>query len=160
MTAAKASNPKPIGLRFIGVVRSPLMKLGDAPHQGALSDVVAEVVVDPAYVEGLKGMTDRINPAWVPSLPDNRHRRQAKILILCWMDLADRERLLVHPRGDEMRPVRGVFATRSPHRPNPVSLHTVTLLEIRGNVLRVKGLDAIDGTPVIDIKPHDPELDG
>jgi tRNA-Thr(GGU) m(6)t(6)A37 methyltransferase TsaA len=146
-------------VRPIGVVRSPIKHTGDAPLQGAQSDVVAEIVVDPAFAEGLKGMTERIHPAWIPSLPDNRHRRQAKIIVLCWLHEGNRDRLLVHPRGDAARPVRGVFATRSPHRPNPLSLHTVTLLEIRGNVLRVKGMDAIDGTPVVDIKPHAPELD-
>ncbi|MGE5189114.1 MAG: tRNA (N6-threonylcarbamoyladenosine(37)-N6)-methyltransferase TrmO, partial [Gemmatimonadota bacterium] len=84
----------------------------------------------------------------------------AKIVVLCWMDRADRGRLKVHPRGREERPERGVFATRSPHRPNPISLNTVELLEIRGTVLRVRGMDAIDGTPVLDIKPHAPDLDG
>ncbi|OGP34070.1 MAG: tRNA (N6-threonylcarbamoyladenosine(37)-N6)-methyltransferase TrmO [Deltaproteobacteria bacterium GWC2_65_14] len=83
-----------------------------------------------------------------------------RIIVLCWMHEADRGRLKVHPRGQEGRPERGIFSTRSPHRPNPVSLHTVELLEIRGNVLRVRGMDAIDGTPVIDIKPHSPGLDG
>ena len=80
--------------------------------------------------------------------------------MICWMDRADRGRLKVHPRGREELPERGVFSTRSPHRPNPVSLHTVTLLSIEGNVLRVRGMDAIDGTPVVDIKKHSPELDG
>jgi L-fuculose-phosphate aldolase len=159
MTQGIVNSTKPVGLRPIGVIRSPIRNAADAPTQGALSEVVAEVVVDPAYVDGLKGMTDRINPAWVPSLPDGRHRRHAKILVLCWMHEANRERLQVHPKGDAMRPMRGVFATRSPHRPNPISLHTVTLLEVRGNVLKVKGMDAIDGTPVLDIKPHLPELD-
>ncbi|HEY3489222.1 MAG TPA: tRNA (N6-threonylcarbamoyladenosine(37)-N6)-methyltransferase TrmO [Candidatus Deferrimicrobiaceae bacterium] len=159
----KADPREPVisfALRPIGEIRSPIKKPGDAPFQGALSDVVAEVVLDPAYVDGLKGMSERVNPSWVNSLPDDRHRRQAKIVVLCWMHGAERERLLVHPRGDTNRGLRGVFATRSPHRPNPISLHTVTLLEIRGNVLRVRGMDAIDGTPVIDIKPHAPELDG
>ncbi len=150
---------KAYGLRPVGVVRSPIRNPGDAPLQGALSDVIAEIVVNPAFAEGLKGITDRVNPPWVASLPDERHRRQARIIVLCWLHEANRDRLLVHPRGDVTRPMRGVFATRSPHRPNPISLHTVTLLEVRGNVLRVKGMDAIDGTPVLDIKPHAPELD-
>ena len=80
--------------------------------------------------------------------------------MICWMHRADRGRLKVHPRDQEELPERGVFSTRSPHRPNPVSLHTVTLLSIEGNVLRVRGMDAIDGTPVVDIKTHSPELDG
>jgi L-fuculose-phosphate aldolase len=76
------------------------------------------------------------------------------------MHRADRGRQKVHPQGQEELPERGVFSTRSPHRPNPVSLHTVTLLSIDRNVLRVRGMDAVDGTPVVDIKPHSPELDG
>ncbi len=146
-------------LRPIGVVRSPLKSLSSAPSQEVLSNVVAEVVVDPSVAAGLKGMIERVHPIWVASLPDGQHRRRAKIIILCWLHEAHRGQLLVHPRGDTSRPMRGVFATRSPHRPNPISLHTVILLEVKGNVLRVQGLDAIDGTPVVDIKPHAPELD-
>ena len=134
-------------VRPIGVVRSALKDPADAPKQGALTGQEAEIVVDPAYL-----------PRWTGS----RHRRSQgrKIIVICWMHRADRDRLKVHPRDQEDRPERGVFSTRSPHRPNPVSLHTVTLLSIEGNVLRVRGMDAIDGTPVVDIKPHSPELDG
>ena len=82
------------------------------------------------------------------------------MIVICWMHRADRARLKVHPQGQEELPERGVFSTRSPHRPNPVSLHTVTLLSIEGNVLRVRGMDAVDGTPVVDIKSHSRELDG
>ena len=80
--------------------------------------------------------------------------------MICWMHLADRGAWKVHPRGKEALPERGVFSTRSPHRPNPVSLHTVTLSLDRRERLRVRGMDAIDGTPVVDIKSHSPELDG
>lgn len=146
-------------VRPIGIVRSPLTRASSAPHQGAQTEVEAEIVVDPSMAEGLTGMAERVNPAWVASLPDGRHRKGAKIVVLCWLHEADRSRLKVHPRDDSMRAVKGVFATRSPHRPNPISLHTVQLLEIRGNVLRVRGMDAIDGTPVLDIKPHAPDLD-
>ena len=130
-------------VRPIGVVRSPLRDPGDAPKQGALTDQEAEVVVDPAYVAALDGL-----------------ERRGKVIVICWMHGAERDRLTVHPRGQEDRPERGVFSTRSPHRPNPLSLHTVTLLSVVGNVLHVRGMDAIDGTPVVDIKPHSPELDG
>jgi len=130
-------------VRPVGVIRSALKDPADAPKQGALTDQEAEVVVDPAYLPALEGLENR-----------------RKIIVLCWMHAADRDRLKVHPRDREDRPERGVFSTRSPHRPNPVSLHTVTLLSIEGNVLRVRGMDAIDGTPVVDIKPHSPELDG
>jgi L-fuculose-phosphate aldolase len=128
----------------IGIVRSELKEPADAPKQGALTEQEAEVVVDPAYLPALEGLD----------------RKRGKIIVLCWMDRADRGRLKVHPRGQEELPERGVFSTRSPHRPNPVSLHTVTLLSIEGNVLRIRGMDAVDGTPVVDIKSHSPELDG
>ena len=131
-------------VRPIGVVRSALKDPADAPKQGALTGQEAEIVVDPAYLPALDGLD----------------RGKGKIIVICWMHLADRSRLKVHPQGQEELPERGVFSTRSPHRPNPVSLHTVTLLSIEGNVLRVRGMDAIDGTPVVDIKPHSPELDG
>lgn len=130
-------------VRPVGIIRSALKDPADAPKQGALTDQEAEVVVDPAYLSALDGLEKR-----------------GKIIVICWMHSADRERLKVHPRGQEDRPERGVFSTRSPHRPNPLSLHTVTLLGINGNVLRVRGMDAIDGTPVVDIKPHSPDLDG
>jgi tRNA-Thr(GGU) m(6)t(6)A37 methyltransferase TsaA len=131
-------------VRPIGVVRSVLKDPADAPKQGALTGQEAEIVVDPAYLPALEGLD----------------RGRGKIIVICWMHFADRGRLKVHPRDQEELPERGVFSTRSPHRPNPVSLHTVTLLSVVGNVLRVRGMDAIDGTPVVDIKPHSPELDG
>jgi L-fuculose-phosphate aldolase len=131
-------------VRPIGVVRSALKDPADAPKQGALTGQEAEIVVDPLFLPALDGLD----------------RGREKIIVMCWMHLADRDRLKVHPRGQEDRPERGVFSTRSPHRPNPVSLHTVTLLSVAGNVLRVRGMDAVDGTPVVDIKSHSPELDG
>jgi L-fuculose-phosphate aldolase len=131
-------------VRPIGVVRSGLKDPAEAPKQGALTGQEAEIVIDPAYLPALDGLD----------------RGKGKIIVICWMHRADRDRLKVHPRGQEDRPERGVFSTRSPHRPNPISLHTVTLLSIDRNVLRVRGMDAVDGTPVVDIKSHSPELDG
>ncbi len=131
-------------VRPIGVVRSALKDPADAPKQGALTGQEAEIIVDPAYLPALDGL----DPG------------KGKIIVLCWMDRADRNRRKVHPQGREELPERGVFSTRSPHRPNPVSLHTVTLLSVDRNVLRVRGMDAVDGTPVVDIKSHSPELDG
>ncbi|MGZ8447930.1 MAG: tRNA (N6-threonylcarbamoyladenosine(37)-N6)-methyltransferase TrmO [Candidatus Deferrimicrobiaceae bacterium] len=147
-------------VRPIGVVRSALKDPADAPKQGALTDQEAEIVVDPAYLPALDGLERRVAPTGNAAFGDNAHPKDGKIVVICWMHLSDRGRLKVHPRGQEERPERGVFSTRSPNRPNPVSLHTVTLLSIEGNVLRVRGMDAIDGTPVVDIKPHSPELDG
>ena len=131
-------------MRPIGVVRSALKDPADAPKQGALTEQEAEIVVDPLFLPALDGLD----------------RGRGKIIAICWMHRADRGRLKVHPRDRETSPERGVFSTRSPHRPNPVSLHTVRLLSVEGNVLRVRGMDAIDGTPVVDIKIHSPELDG
>ena len=147
-------------VRPIGVVRSALKDPADAPKQGALTGQEAEIVVDPSFLPALDGLARRVAAAENADRGDNAHRKGGKIIVICWMHLADRGRLKVHPRGQEERPERGVFSTRSPHRPNPVSLHTVTLLSIEGNVLRVRGMDAIDGTPVVDIKSHSPELDG
>jgi len=112
------------------------------------------------FLPALDGLERRVAAGGNSDSADGEHRKGGKIIVLCWMHGADRECLKVHPRDQEMLPERGVFSTRSPHRPNPVSLHTVTLLAIEGNVLRVRGMDAIDGTPVIDIKVHSPELDG
>jgi len=139
-----AKGAPPFEVRPVGFVRSGVKSASEAPKQGALSGTEAEIVVYPEYAEALEGLA----------------RRAGRIVVLCWMHEADRNRRKVHPRGKEDRPERGVFSTRSPHRPNPISLHTMELLEVRGNVLRVRGMDAIDGTPVIDIKPHSPELDG
>lgn len=147
-------------VRPIGIVRSTLKDPANAPKQGALTGQEAEIIVDPAYLPALEGLERRITAAGNATFSDGTRSEERKIIVICWMHLADRNRLKIHPLGRQERPERGVFSTRSPHRPNPVSLHTVTLLSIEGNVLRVRGMDAINGTPVIDIKPHAPELDG
>ena len=147
-------------IRPVGVVRSELKTIGEAPKQGAIAGTEAEIVLDPACVPALAGLKERVRPPGGSATKGRSRRTLGKIIVLCWMHKADRERLKVNPRGRENLPKRGVFSTRSPHRPNPISLHTVDLLSVRKNVLRVLGMDAIDGTPVIDIKPHAPELDG
>jgi tRNA-Thr(GGU) m(6)t(6)A37 methyltransferase TsaA len=76
-----------------------------------------------------------------------------ELLILTWLDRADRDVLVVHPRGDTSRPPEGVFTTRSPHRPNPIGLHRVEVAEMDGGRMRVRNLEALDGTPVVDVKP-------
>ena len=76
-----------------------------------------------------------------------------ELILLTWLHLAERDVLQVHPRGDLSRPLTGVFATRSPDRPNPIGLHRVSVLEVAGQKLRVLPLEAIDGTPIVDIKP-------
>ncbi|MHB1025124.1 MAG: tRNA (N6-threonylcarbamoyladenosine(37)-N6)-methyltransferase TrmO [Desulfobacteria bacterium] len=147
-------------VRPIGVVRSVLTDPADAPKQGALTNQEAEIVVDPAYLPALDGFERGIADGRNAENGVPARGKSGKIIVLCWMHRADRGRLKVHPQGQEELPERGVFSTRSPHRPNPVSLHTVALLSIEGNVLRVRGMDAVDGTPVVDIKKHSPELDG
>jgi tRNA-Thr(GGU) m(6)t(6)A37 methyltransferase TsaA len=76
-----------------------------------------------------------------------------RVVVITWLDRADREVLTVHPRGDSSRPPAGVFATRSHHRPNPIGLHPVQVLEVDGARIRVSGIEALDGTPVLDVKP-------
>lgn len=128
-------------IHSVGRVRSSLTDLSQCPSQGSEGAPEAWIEVDPQYVEALDGMD-----------------AGTKIVILTWMHLADRTTLKVHPRKDLSKPLKGVFATRSPHRPNPISLHEVTVLEIvsRSRLL-VKPLEALDGTPVIDIKISLPE---
>ena len=130
-----------IELHPIGYVRSPYKKDGDAPRQGRFSDTIAEIIIDPAYRDGLLDIEKRDH-----------------LFVLCWYDRADRSTLQTTP--PEKTRESGVFAIRSPNRPNPVALCLVDLLEVKnGNVLRVRGLDAFDGTAVIDIKPYFADLD-
>ena len=92
-----------------------------------------------------------LNPELTPGLEGLE--KQPRILVVFHFHLSDGYQLHQHPRGDVTRPTRGVFALRSPRRPNPIGVTEVELLEIQGNVLKVRGLDAVDGTPVLDLKP-------
>jgi len=130
----------PIELHPIGYVRSPYKARGDAPRQGRFSDTVSEIVIDEPYLPALHGIEGRMH-LWV----------------LCWFDRADRTVLRAVPPGSMVE--KGVFAIRSPDRPNPVSLCMVDLLGVNGNILSVRGLDALDGTPVVDIKMYAPGVD-
>lgn len=123
-------------LRRIGTVRSVLDDKATAPKQGTEDAPDAVVEVDPAYCDALQGL-----------------EAGARIVLVTWLDRADRSYLKVHPRGDASRPKRGVFTTRSPDRPNPVGLHEVTIKAMDGLTLTVGPLEALDRTPVIDIKP-------
>ena len=125
-----------INVRPIGVIRSALKRLEDAPRQGDEGAPEAWLELTPAVQDGLTSVT-----------------AGTRLIVITWLHLAQRDVLLVHPRGDLGRPLTGVFATRSPDRPNPLGLHQVTVLEIAGPRLRVAPLEAIDGTPIIDIKP-------
>ncbi|WP_022662728.1 tRNA (N6-threonylcarbamoyladenosine(37)-N6)-methyltransferase TrmO [Paucidesulfovibrio longus] len=123
-------------LKPVGSVRSPLKDRKQAPKQGSEGAPAADIEMLPEYADALLGL-----------------QAGAQLVLLTWLDRSDRTALQVHPRGDETRARRGVFATRSPDRPNPVGLHEVRLVSIHGLRLRVEPLEALDGTPVIDIKP-------
>lgn len=126
-------------MRPIGVVRNAAPAPADLPRGGLPS----EVLVDPEYAAGLDGIA-----------------RASHIIVVAWLDRAGRQRLRARPRGAVSGPERGVFATRSPARPNPIGLATVPLLGRDGPVLRVGPLDFADGTPVLDIKPYSTGFDG
>jgi tRNA-Thr(GGU) m(6)t(6)A37 methyltransferase TsaA len=120
----------------IGVVRSALRDTGEAPRQPDEGAPEALLVLEPRYAGAL-------------------HRVEVgdRLLLLTWLHLGDREVLQVHPRGDRSIPLTGVFATRSPDRPNPIGLHPVTVTAIEAPAtVRVAALEAIDGTPILDLK--------
>jgi tRNA-Thr(GGU) m(6)t(6)A37 methyltransferase TsaA len=120
----------------IGVIRSSLKRLEDAPMQGDERAPEAWLEFTASAAPGLMAI-----------------EAGDELILLTWLHLAQRDVLQVHPRGDLNRPLTGVFATRSPDRPNPIGLHRVTVLEVGGRKLRVAPLEAIDGTPIVDIKP-------
>lgn len=128
-------------LRPIGVIRSPLKKRREAPMQGSEGAPDAWLEVRSLAARGFDGI-----------------RVGTDIIVLTWLHRARRDVLKVHPRSDPRRPLTGVFATRSPDRPNPLGLHRVTVREVVKNCLRVGPIEAIDGTPVIDIKPVLPRV--
>jgi tRNA-Thr(GGU) m(6)t(6)A37 methyltransferase TsaA len=124
-------------LRPVGFVRSQLTTREEAPKQGSEGAPWAWVEIDPVFTEALDG----IAPG-------------SEIIVLTWLHVGQRDTLRVHPRDDPRNPLKGVFATRSSDRPNPVGLHPVRVLEISESLgLKGEPLEAIDGTPVIDIKP-------
>ncbi|MGL1862549.1 MAG: tRNA (N6-threonylcarbamoyladenosine(37)-N6)-methyltransferase TrmO [Pseudodesulfovibrio sp.] len=126
-------------LVIIGTVRSEITDLANAPKMESEPGAVrARIELDPVYLDGL----DAMKPG-------------SQLEIFTWLHKADRSVLKVHPRGDTDRPIRGVFSTRSPARPNPIGVHRVTLIAIEEPAtLIVEPLEVIDGTPVIDIKPQ------
>ena len=123
-------------LQPIGTVQSPLDDPATAPKQGDEGAPDAWLILEPDLLAGIDGI----------GAGDH-------ILVLTWLDRASRDVLEVHPRGDRSRPPQGVFSTRSPDRPNPIGLHRVEVAEIGSDRLRVHGLEALDGTPILDLKP-------
>ena len=120
----------------IGVVESPLTDPAAAPKQGDEGSPDAWLVFDHAVQEGLRDLQ-----------PGD------EVIVLTWLHQADRDVLSVHPRDDVRNPERGVFATRSASRPNPIGLHQVEIVSIDGLRVQVRNLEAIDGTPIVDVKP-------
>jgi tRNA-Thr(GGU) m(6)t(6)A37 methyltransferase TsaA len=126
----------PLNLRPVGTVESPLTDPASAPKQGDEGAPDAWLVFEPAVAEALEGI-----------------RVGDELIVITWLDRARRNVLRVHPRGDPTRREQGVFSTRSPHRPNPLGLHRVEVAAIEGTRLLVRNLEALDGTPIVDVKP-------
>ena len=129
-------NDNPYVLRPIGWVESPLTDPGTAPKQGDEGSPEASIVFEPDVRRALRDLSSGED-----------------VIVLTWLDRARRDVLAVHPRSDPERPETGVFSTRSPDRPNPIGLHRVTIVSIQGTRMLVNNLEALDGTPVLDVKP-------
>lgn len=123
-------------LHPIGFIRSPLKRRADAPKQGSEDAPDAWLEMNPAVAQGYEGIATG-----------------EEIIVITWFHLAERDVLKVHPRSDDRIPLTGVFDTRSPDRPNPLGLHRVRVREVVDNRLLIGPIEAIDGTPVIDVKP-------
>jgi tRNA-Thr(GGU) m(6)t(6)A37 methyltransferase TsaA len=123
-------------LRVVGIVESPLVDVAGAPAQGDEGGLDAWIAMGAQYLPAMRDLVVG-----------------ERVIVLTWLDRGDREVLEVHPRGDPTRPRQGVFSTRSPDRPNPIGLHEVEILAIDGARLHVRNLEAISGTPVLDVKP-------
>jgi tRNA-Thr(GGU) m(6)t(6)A37 methyltransferase TsaA len=116
-------------------VESELIDVAQAPRQADEGAPEAWLVIDEGFAAGLAGL-----------------RPGDELVLITWLDRADRGILCNHPRGDPSRPVAGVFTTRSPHRPNPLGVHQVTVAAVNGSRVRVHSLEAVNGTPILDIK--------
>jgi tRNA-Thr(GGU) m(6)t(6)A37 methyltransferase TsaA len=123
-------------VRPVGYVRSALTKPADAPMQGTEGAPDAWLEFEPPVGEALSDLA-----------------AGSEVIVITWLHLASRDVLRVHPRDDESRPMEGVFSTRSQDRPNPIGLHPVSVIEIDGLRVKVSNLEAVDGTPILDIKP-------
>jgi tRNA-Thr(GGU) m(6)t(6)A37 methyltransferase TsaA len=123
-------------LQPIGRVESPLVDRAAAPKQGDEGSPDAWLVFEPDVRDGIRDL----------QVGDD-------VIVLTWLDRGQRDILTVHPRGDLTRPSTGVFSTRSPDRPNPIGLHRVTILAIDGLRVQVRDLEALDATPIVDVKP-------
>jgi tRNA-Thr(GGU) m(6)t(6)A37 methyltransferase TsaA len=123
-------------LQPIGFIQSTITTRQEAPKQGYEGAPDAWIIIDEKALPAMEGLTTGDD-----------------IILITWFHKSKRDVLQIHPRGDINNPITGVFATRSPDRPNPLGLHRVKVLEIKDNKLKVGPLEALDGTPVVDIKP-------
>lgn len=123
-------------VRPVGRVESPLVRIEDAPRQGDEGAPESVLVFDRPFLDAVRDL-----------------EAGTDVVVLTWLDRARRDVLRVHPRGDAAVPEQGVFSTRSPHRPNPIGLHQVRVVAVDGARVRVRNLEAVDGTPVLDVKP-------
>jgi tRNA-Thr(GGU) m(6)t(6)A37 methyltransferase TsaA len=123
-------------LQFIGTIHSSLKSLEDCPLQENENAPEASIQMLPAFTEGIRD----IQPG-------------QEILLLTWLHIADRTVITCYPRKNRDAPHIGVFSTRSPDRPNPIGLHTAKVLSVSGNLIKVAGLEVLDQTPLLDIKP-------
>jgi tRNA-Thr(GGU) m(6)t(6)A37 methyltransferase TsaA len=123
-------------LQPIGWIESSLVDRAAAPKQGNEGAPDAWLAFDPRFGEGLRDL-----------------QVGEDVIVLTWLDRAARDVLVVHPRGNPANPLQGVFSTRSPDRPNPIGLHRVEILAIDGNRIRVRDMEALDRTPIVDLKP-------
>ena len=135
-----AEKISPMVLFPMGVIHTPYKRREDIPRQGRLSEEICQIEVYPEYEEGLKDIDQCTH-----------------LFILFWLHLGDRNRLLATPPHSKEE--HGVFATRSPNRPNPIAIDIVRLLKVEGNRLTVKGMDALDGSVILDIKPYFTDMD-
>src|SRR5947209_3704778 len=139
MTANETTGTRtsgPFELHPIGWVRSPLVDRKSAPKQGSEGSPDAWLEFDSAVLEGLRDL-----------------RAGREVIVVTWLDRASRHVLVTRPRDDPKNPELGVFSTRSPDRPNPIGLHRVEIVTIDGARIQVRNLEALDGTPVLDVKP-------
>ena len=127
--------PEEYQITMIGWIESDLTQVEKAPPQGAGSGLEAWLVLEPEFVEGLDGI-----------------QAGDQLLVFTWLHLAERWPLKLPPHGNHQLPPKGVFGTRSPHRPNPIGVHVVEVLAVEGNRLHLRDLEAVHGTPVVDIK--------
>jgi tRNA-Thr(GGU) m(6)t(6)A37 methyltransferase TsaA len=134
------NTPPSYSVRPIGFIHSDLKRRNEAPLQGSENAPDAWLEILPAFVEGISDLVEG-----------------QTIIVITWLHEANRTCLKVHPRGDVTAPLTGLFSTRAPSRPNPLGLHRVTIRKIVGHRLRIGPIEAIDGTPVADIKPVLPE---